>query len=84
MSDRLDAALAELAAAIRAELAEARPAAGPDRLLSVDEAAAQLGIGRSALYSGPIARGELRTLVVGRRRLVSSSALQDFIEQASS
>jgi hypothetical protein len=36
------------------------------------------------LYSGLIARGELSTIKVGRRRLVSASAVRDFIDRAAS
>ncbi len=78
MSARLEAAIAELAAALRDEL---RTDDGPDRLLSIDETAAALGIGRSKTY-GLIASGQLRSLKVGDRRLVSGSALRRFIEQA--
>lgn len=76
MSDRLAAAVAELVQALRDELAAdlAREAGGPDRLLSVDEAARALGIGRTALY-GELQAGRCRSVKVGRRRLVPSSAL---------
>src|SRR3954462_7576736 len=70
MTDRLTAALAELAEALREEL-RAEAAADPralDRLLSVHEAAAMLGLGRSVLYA-EIGAGRLATLKVGRRRL---------------
>lgn len=77
MSDRLAAAIAELAEALRAELRE-EPAAAPERLLGVDEAAAMLGIGRSRLYD-EIAAGQLRSIRVGRRRLVPASAIAEFI-----
>jgi excisionase family DNA binding protein len=78
MSDRLAAALAELVAALREEVAaEARPAA-PDRLLSVDEAGAALGLGRSKIY-GEIAAGRLRTIRAGRRRLVPAAAIVSYI-----
>lgn len=77
MSDRLALALAELVDAIRAEVAaEVRPDV-PDRLLSLDEAAAALGIGRSRLYAEMDA-GRLRSLKAGRRRLVPASAIADF------
>jgi excisionase family DNA binding protein len=82
MTDRLAAALSELAEALRDEL-RAEVAAGsgaPDRLLSVDEAATMLGIGRSALYS-EIAAGRLRSLRVGRRRLVPAAAVAEFIAE---
>lgn len=83
MSDRLVAAVTELVDAIRAEVREERSAqvaAVPDRLLSIDEAARQLGgIARSTVYQ-EIGAGRLRTIKVGRRRLVPSSALIDFID----
>jgi len=83
MSDRLALALAELVDALRAEIAtEARPDAGaPDRLLSVDEAAALLGIGRSRLYDELTAQ-RVRSVKVGRRRLVPSGAIADYIAAA--
>ena len=57
------------------------PADAPDRLLSVDEAAALLGIGRSRTYD-EIAAGRLRSLRVGRRRLVPSGAIGEYIAEA--
>jgi excisionase family DNA binding protein len=73
---RIEAAVAELVAALREEVAAAAaPAAdAPDRLLSINEAADALGIGRSTLYQ-EIDAGNLRSLKVGRRRLVPSSAI---------
>lgn len=83
MSARLDAALAELVSALRDELAETRPDPGvPERLLSVDEAARALGVGRSMLY-GEIASGRLRSLRVGRRRLVPASAIAAYVAAAA-
>jgi excisionase family DNA binding protein len=80
---RLEAALAELAEAIRAEIrAEAAPFPGaPDLLLSVADAARLLGIGRSRLYA-EIGRGDLRTIKVGRRRLIPASSVEKFIQLA--
>ena len=79
MSDRIEAAIRELADALRAELAtEARPA--PDRLLSVDEAAAGLGIGRSVLY-GEMGAGRLRSVKVGRRRLIPAASIAEYIAE---
>jgi excisionase family DNA binding protein len=80
MSDRLEAAIRELAAAIRAEVA-VRPDA-PDELLAVDEAARRLGCGRSSLY-GELSAGRLRSVQIGRRRLIPSSAIADRIAAAS-
>ena len=72
----VDDLVAALLAALRAE---ATPAfAVPDRLLSIDEAATALGIGRTALYH-ELATGRLRSFKVGRRRLVPTSATTAFI-----
>jgi excisionase family DNA binding protein len=78
MSDRLTAAVTELVAALRDEIAtEHRPSERePDRLLSVEQAARALGIGRSALYS-EISAQRIRSVKVGRRRLVPSSAISE-------
>lgn len=78
MTDRLAAAVSELVEALREELrqeAAATPATA-EHLLSVDQAAARLGIGRSALYA-EIASGRLRSVKVGRRRLVPASAIAE-------
>ena len=77
---RLEAAVSELVAALREELAAATPdpAAGVDRLLGVDEAAAALGIKRTLVFA-ELARGRLRSVKVGRRRLVPSSSIADYI-----
>lgn len=76
MSDRLERALAELAAAIRAEVQPAPDA--PDRLYSIGETGAMLGLGRSKLYA-LIGQGDLAVIKVGRRTLVSAGAVRDFI-----
>lgn len=77
MSDRLVRALAELVEALRAEVAaESRPA-DVERLLSVTEAAAALSIGRTRLYA-ELEAGRLRSIHVGRRRLVPSSAIAEY------
>lgn len=79
MSERLEAAIRELAAAIRDEVAGAAdPTPAPARLLDVDEAAAILAIGRTALY-GLIDSGRLTSLKVGRRRLISTAAIAAYI-----
>jgi excisionase family DNA binding protein len=80
MSDRLAVALAQLVDAIRAEIAaEARPDPGaPERLLRVNEAAAACGVGRSLLYD-EIAAGRLRSIRVGRRRLIPASAIAELV-----
>jgi excisionase family DNA binding protein len=78
MTARLDAALTELAAAIREEVAAAAVAPAPDRLLDVDEAGATLGIGRSATYA-ELGAGRLRSIKVGRRRLIPAAAIAAYI-----
>jgi excisionase family DNA binding protein len=78
MNDRLTTALTELVAALRDEIAtEHRPSdREPDRLLSIEQAAQALGVGRTALYS-EIGAGRIRSVKVGRRRLVPSSAIRE-------
>lgn len=78
MSDRLIAAVIELVAALRDELAtDRRPSERkPDRLLSIEQAARVLGIGRTALYS-EIGAGRVRSVKVGRRRLIPSSVISE-------
>jgi excisionase family DNA binding protein len=84
MSDRLALIAAELAAAIvdmvRAELAA--EAGAPDRLLSVEAAAEALSIGRTMAW-GEIQAGRLRSVKVGRRRLVPSSAIAEYVTAAN-
>jgi excisionase family DNA binding protein len=72
----VEALMAALLAAVRAEAAPL--ATVPDRLLSIDEAAAVLGIGRSRLYND-FGAGRLRSLRVGRRRLVPAAAIAEYI-----
>lgn len=74
MTDRLETAIRELAAALLAELEAETAGQEPDRLLSVSDAADALGIGRTLAYA-EMQRGRLRSVKVGRRRLVPSSAL---------
>lgn len=50
--------------------------------LSVEEAAALLGISRALAYE-LIARGELPSLRLGRRIVVPRRALEQLVEQAS-
>jgi excisionase family DNA binding protein len=78
MSDRLTTAVTELVAALRDEIAtQRRPSERePDRLRSIDQAARALGIGRTALYS-EIGAGRIRSIKVGRRRLIPSSAISE-------
>ena len=52
------------------------------RLLSVKQATFELGIGRSAVYE-LIAAGTLKTVKIGRRRLVAREAIEEFIAALS-
>ena len=64
--------------AVRAELARQVPSGPlPERLFSIDEAAAALHVARSTLYQ-LIGAGELGTIKVGRRRLVPASRIAGF------
>lgn len=77
----VQAAVDELVAALLAVVrAEAAPVPGAsDRLLSIDEAATALGIGRTALYH-ELTNGRLRSFKIGRRRLIPASAIDAYIE----
>lgn len=57
-----------------------RQAPHPDTALaySVEDAAAVLGIGRSAMFE-LLAAGEIKSFLVKRRRLVSRAALEAFV-----
>jgi len=56
--------------------------AAPLRLaLSPEQAAVALGIGRTTVYD-LIARGQLRSLRVGRRRIIPVVALEAFLAEA--
>ena len=69
-----------LVAAILATVTEAAPLSNaPDRLLSIDEAASALGIGRTACYQ-ELTNGRLRSFKVGRRRLIPASAIDAYID----
>lgn len=61
--------------------AGAEPARG-DRALSVGEACHRLAVGRNTVY-GLINSGELKTLSVGRRRLIPESQIDALLARAS-
>lgn len=84
MTDRLAVAVSELVEALReaARMEAATSPRAPDRLYSIDEAAAALNLGRSLLYS-EIAAGRLRSIKVGRRRLIPAAAIATYIERAA-
>jgi len=76
---RLEAAVTELVAALRAEIG-ARAAGGPPELLSIASAAQRMSIGRTAMYDA-IGRGELRSVKVGRRRLIPADAIAELTQR---
>ena len=87
MTVDLESAVQEAVQALAAALLAATRAhepdpAGPDRLYSIDEAARLLSIGRSALY-GELSAGRLRSLKIGRRRLVPSGAIAEYVRDAA-
>jgi len=58
--------------------AQPPPGDGPARLLSIPAAAERLGVSRTTLYQ-MIGSGSLRTLKVGRRRLVPEDEIDDVV-----
>jgi excisionase family DNA binding protein len=73
------AAVDDLVAALLAAVTEVAPVGfTPDRLLDIESTSAILGIGRSRLYD-EIGAGRLRSIKVGRRRLIPARAIEDFI-----
>ncbi|MCY1448580.1 hypothetical protein D9M71_652620 [compost metagenome] len=50
--------------------------------LGIDDAARSIGVARSALYE-IIARGEIGSFKLGRRRLILMTELKTFIERAA-
>jgi excisionase family DNA binding protein len=77
-----DALAAAILAAVRAEAVSND--AGPEQLLSIDQAAVLAGVGRTSIYAA-IGAGRLRSAKVGRRRLVPASAIAELAgtEQAA-
>lgn len=78
MSDRLEAAIRELASALLDELRpDAETSGRPVELVSIEEAARRCSIGRTSMYR-LVARGEVRSLKIGRRRLIAADAIAQF------
>jgi excisionase family DNA binding protein len=83
-SDRLDAALRELADALRAEIAAEAVAAAsaPEPLYDLASVSALTSLGRTFLY-GEIQAGRLKSVKCGRRRLIPASAIADYTARRS-
>jgi excisionase family DNA binding protein len=88
-----DARAAELAALLgrlvelmsdgRSESPQPPPRAMPERvLLTVEEAAERLGIGRTLTYK-LISSGEIESIRIGRLRRVPTAAIQDYARRLS-
>lgn len=75
MSDRVELAVRELVAALRAEMA---PAEEPPALVDITTAARTLGISRTSLY-GLLDSGTLASRHVGRRRLIPRVSLDAYV-----
>lgn len=73
-ADRVELAVRELVAALRAEL---RPPPEPSALVDITTAARMLQVSRTTLYV-LMDRGELPSRHVGRRRLVSRTAVEAY------
>lgn len=86
MSDRLDAAVRELVAALKADLASEQAPTATPRLLDIPEACVALGGLSRAKFYQLLADPEngIRTLSVGRRRLVVAESLNTFVTRQSS
>jgi excisionase family DNA binding protein len=81
MTDALaDALRAVVRAVVREELAGLARSEPAVRLLSVEDAARCAGVGRSMMYE-LLARGRVRSVKLGRRRLVPSDALDELAER---
>lgn len=76
----LAAALAAFIAAIRNGQEVPNPESG--KLLTVTEAAAALRCSRSFLYAR-IQSGDISAVKLGRRRLISTDALREFVERST-
>jgi excisionase family DNA binding protein len=62
----------------QSDFAAIDPRSRPKVLLSVDEAATALSIGRTFVYQ-LLMRGEIVSIKIGRRRRIPVSALQEFV-----
>jgi excisionase family DNA binding protein len=54
------------------------PLTNEAQLFSIDEVMQRLGVGRNTVFN-LLGSGELRSVKLGRRRMVSAQALRDFI-----
>jgi excisionase family DNA binding protein len=78
-SSRLATAAAALASALEAQMPNAIEE--PDTVLTVDEAAAQLSVSRSLIYT-MIRTGQLDSMRVGRRRFIPVTEVEKLVDSA--
>jgi excisionase family DNA binding protein len=79
--DRIRAAIGELADALREQLRSELAASrnDPPALVDVAEAARVLGVSRTTMYASILDQpGGVRSLAIGRRRLIARSDLDAF------
>ncbi|MDQ1247501.1 MAG: hypothetical protein QG597_1871 [Actinomycetota bacterium] len=82
MSDN-DTRLAEaIAALVSAAAATATSPAVPETVLTVDEVADRLKISKSLVYKS-ISDGQMRSIKIGKRRLIPASEVQRLIKSAA-
>lgn len=62
--------------------AQAKTISNVPKLITVEEAAHLLGVGRTVTY-GLIRNGSLKSLQIGKRRLVPTSAIEEFIRRGT-
>jgi excisionase family DNA binding protein len=55
----------------------------PQLLHNIEDAAQRVGVGRTTIYS-LIRSGDLRTVSIGRRRLVAEADLRSFVDRLRS
>jgi excisionase family DNA binding protein len=77
--DRID----RTSTALRRVAHDARPTSPAALLLTPEEAARRLSVGRTTLYE-LLARGELRSVSLGRCRRISVAELEAFVERLDS
>ena len=63
---------------LQSEVADSPEVAEPADLLTVEEAARRLRIGRTTLY-GLISTGQIETVTIGRRRLVPPECVAAYV-----
>jgi excisionase family DNA binding protein len=82
MTDTGNALTEAIAALVAAATAAAAPTPAPETVLTIAEVAARLKISRGLVYRA-IADGKMRSIRIGKRRLVPASEVQRIIDSAA-